>query len=1347
MSTSDRWRPVRAGIVNLYEYGDQVFEFAGGRLLLRGHNTSGKTKALELLLPFCLDGDISPRRLDPFASTAKEMHWNLIGCGDHDQRTGYVWLEFERLGAEAGPARLTIGIGLKANRSSRDVRRWYFVVRHRQVGVDLQLVRDDREPVARAELAARLGDDGEIVETQHEYRRRLNDLLFGFEDDARYRTMLQLMLELRRPHLSKSLNPDQVAALLSAGLPAVDDSLMRRLAGGLEQLDALEQALARLRRTSEQLAEFHRGAYRGYLRAVVRERGEAVRRAHSRVDAAAESVRAADGAREEAETDAVRLTEEHTATEHDVVRLEGELQAILGSAAWQGIAEVQALAERLRAQRKTADAREEAAIEAASSATRLEAERIAAAAAADARRGAAEAGLTELESLCERAGIASRTAALAAQLRDGSLGAATWTELVRDLARDWRAVLAAHADLLDRSRRATARAEAAREAERVAAERLGAARDREVETEAQLEEARDAFEGQLRTWSESLVELGASDVRDRAVEGARALGHGGQEPRGALGPAADRCRAAIADERGAVTAALRAVAEERTALGARIAAVEAERDDGPAPPPLPRTARDGRGGAPLWQLVDFRDDLTEADRAGLEAALEASGLLDAWVLPDGGLLDAELLDRALGGGAAAPGPTLADVLVPVGEAVAPEQVGGVLARVALRDRPARDGHAAVSRGGAFSLGPLHGRAAKPEAEHIGAAARAARRARLLAELRDADRAAAERAHELAGAAARLGEREGRLDAEIAACPSADAVASAHKAHDIAVTLTVRASGEHEHALADARAAGDAEVAADAERWRHAVEHGLDPAVDDAGLYARSGAAGEVTGAAGGVGAAWQAAAAALERSSAACQEQEAAATRAGEREALARSEREEADRLGAEQAAREAALGEDGAQLRARHEKVTAGLRDARVRRSRLADAQRDALRCLDERRRQAADAGGHHEEARAARATASARLTALGSAGVLDLALGDEAPADAVDASGWTPTRALELARSVAGAVRGASSAPGQLGQDVMRRVQLLDRALADADLGAYAVRGDDDLVLVRITDDTGDRGLGDVLTGLATDIAERERLLSAEERRVFGDALVHEIADHLRSRIRSVHDQVAAMNAVLARSPTAADKRVQLEWRALEDDTGDRRAAIELLRRSARYYGEDEQRRVVEFFRGRVEHARTALDDDRPGDTMAATLTRAFDYRDWFAFGLVEESAAGRERLTARRHAVGSGGEQSVLIHLPLFAAAAALYGESAAPRLVMLDEALSGIDDETRERVLAATIAFDLDLVMTSHELWGTYRSVPSLAVYQLHREQGARGVHAVPFRWDGEILHELESTLVV
>ena len=321
--------------------------------------------------------------------------------------------------------------------------------------------------------------------------------------------------------------------------------------------------------------------------------------------------------------------------------------------------------------------------------------------------------------------------------------------------------------------------------------------------------------------------------------------------------------------------------------------------------------------------------------------------------------------------------------------------------------------------------------------------------------------------------------------------------------------------------------------------------------------------------------------------------------------------------------------------------------------------------------------------------------------------------------------------------------STTGELGIEVQRGVQLLDRELAEADMGAYATRGDDELLLVHVTEGGSEQSLAQILETLTAEIADREQILTVEERRVFNDALVEEIADHLRQRIHEVRGRVEQMNKVLERSPTAAGKKVQLEWQPLDDDQNTQRATLALLRRDVRHLGEDGRSDLVAFFRGRIETARREHGTAGEPKPMADTLMGAFDYREWFAFRLHEQTDAGRIRLTKRRHAVGSGGEQSVLIHLPLFAAAAALYGDTQAPRLIMLDEALSGIDDETRERVLEATVAFDLDLVMTSHEMWGTYRSVPQLAIYQLHRENGSFGVHAIPFIWDGDVLRELEQ----
>jgi hypothetical protein len=69
-------------------------------------------------------------------------------------------------------------------------------------------------------------------------------------------------------------------------------------------------------------------------------------------------------------------------------------------------------------------------------------------------------------------------------------------------------------------------------------------------------------------------------------------------------------------------------------LAERLRRYEAGQHD--APPSHASRQLDGRAdrdGAPFWQLVDFKSDIDETRRASIEAALESSGLLDAWVMP------------------------------------------------------------------------------------------------------------------------------------------------------------------------------------------------------------------------------------------------------------------------------------------------------------------------------------------------------------------------------------------------------------------------------------------------------------------------------------------------------------------------------------------------------------------------------------------------------------------------------------------------------------------------------------------------------------------------------------------
>ncbi|GAA2152093.1 hypothetical protein GCM10009760_48270 [Kitasatospora kazusensis] len=120
-----RWLPARAGILNVWRYYDETFTFHQGRLLLRGQNGTGKSKALEVLLPFLLDASLRPNRLSTFGGSERTMHWNLMGEGTSGKtRVGYVWLEFVR--GDGGPVRFTCGARLQASVHTTGVTVDYF---------------------------------------------------------------------------------------------------------------------------------------------------------------------------------------------------------------------------------------------------------------------------------------------------------------------------------------------------------------------------------------------------------------------------------------------------------------------------------------------------------------------------------------------------------------------------------------------------------------------------------------------------------------------------------------------------------------------------------------------------------------------------------------------------------------------------------------------------------------------------------------------------------------------------------------------------------------------------------------------------------------------------------------------------------------------------------------------------------------------------------------------------------------------------------------------------------------------------------------------------------------------
>ena len=116
----ERWRLSRAGIVNIWHYLDNEFDLSGGRMILRGTNGSGKSRALEMLLPFLLDAD--RRRMDATGAARVSLD-ELMRSGAQGQsnRTGYLWLELRRPGEYR-----TVGALVRHSQSASSTKVWYF---------------------------------------------------------------------------------------------------------------------------------------------------------------------------------------------------------------------------------------------------------------------------------------------------------------------------------------------------------------------------------------------------------------------------------------------------------------------------------------------------------------------------------------------------------------------------------------------------------------------------------------------------------------------------------------------------------------------------------------------------------------------------------------------------------------------------------------------------------------------------------------------------------------------------------------------------------------------------------------------------------------------------------------------------------------------------------------------------------------------------------------------------------------------------------------------------------------------------------------------------------------------
>ncbi|MCF6211745.1 MAG: TIGR02680 family protein [Gammaproteobacteria bacterium] len=1354
-----RWQPLRAGLVDIFYYDYQEFWFRDGRLLLRGNNGTGKSKVLALTLPFLLDGRATPSRVEPDGDAQKRMEWNLLMGNRYNERTGYSWLEFGRLREDGSTETFTLGCAMKAVKG-RPLSTWFFTTEQR-VAQDFSLLDNNKRTLSKERLKEALGEHA-VIEQAARYRQAVDDKLFQLGPE-RYDALISLLIQLRQPQLSKRPDEKALSKALTEALPPLDQGILSDVADAFRNLEAERRELEGLRQTGQAVDEF-RHHYRQYARVAGRRRAAVVRRAQSRHEKVSSALKQAHTSHQTAREEESHILTQIEAAKNSLQKARARERTLQQSPEMRD-ANTLRLAEE-RAGEKTASL---ATLENESREITHEVEQ---------RKQRAEQYRSQVEgSTTDIKNRSTRLAELAIALEiDGehqrlttplqlpnggeTAGSADprigTTEATIVQLHQRRSEQLKHIKNLNLAvDQALSHHQYIQERWQEASDQLERLAEDQLEAETATEAAGQTLVSEFLHYCRGLSELPLSDPY-AVAESLRTWTitlEGNNPATRVLSSAFETASYRLADEKALTTQKKEQQASALNELRQEKGRLDAGEEQ---QPPRPYTRQDAssqqgrqnRLGAPLWKLIDFHGDTTPQRRATVEAALEASGLLDAWVMPDGTLLECQTWDTLFTPGPLPgqspdqnPGQTLAQLLKPAvdpndpqANAVTDPVLTALLAGIGWGPS---DRKAWIDDNGQWRLGPLQGCWQKIEAEYIGHGAREATRRRRLAalaiEISDSEAILEGLQQQLE----RLTQRKIHLDKEWKAAPDDEALRQAHR---------------HVTALITQKQAQETKVTKEAQRLAEAQTEmeqqceARDLAAQDLDLPTTATALAKLDVALNNYRAESQGfwpslrfhwgqldtlhqarRALAQEKQRLEEKKQRLAEAQRGAREATAQR-----DTL------RET-LGEAITIVEQKLAQTSGQITQLEMAQDRFQNERVDTAKRISA----AATAVASHSEAliehNQARREAISRLTQFVTLGLLDTALPDHS--EEIRKDEWPIEHALHLARSMEKQLQqvdDSDKAWQNQQHQLHERISELQSALSRHGHEASAEQNDD-LIAVRVVFQSQRCDTEALAQRIADTIHERGELLDAKEQALLEEHLINELASHLQSLIQDAELTVSAMNKELESRPTSTGMKLRLKWKPLADGEtwldhtapdGLSVARNQLLRQSAEVWSLKDRRAVGTFLKKQIDDARIA----EQAIALQEVMARALDYRYWHRF-VVERWQDGEWRPA---YGPASGGERVLVVTIPLFAAASSHYASAGphAPRLVLLDEAFAGVDDDSRAKSLGLLAQFDMDVVMTSEREWSCYAEVPGIAIAQLTRREGVDAVHVGHWWWDGK-----------
>ncbi|MDE5539216.1 MAG: hypothetical protein K2J20_01875, partial [Bacilli bacterium] len=264
-------------------------------------------------------------------------------------------------------------------------------------------------------------------------------------------------------------------------------------------------------------------------------------------------------------------------------------------------------------------------------------------------------------------------------------------------------------------------------------------------------------------------------------------------------------------------------------------------------------------------------------------------------------------------------------------------------------------------------------------------------------------------------------------------------------------------------------------------------------------------------------------------------------------------------------------------------------------------------------------------------------------------------------------------------------------------------------------------------------------LLDSIKDDYETSKYFLSEKDRHLFEDILLKTIGGKIKEKINNANIWVKNINKIMEDKQKNSNLRFYLSWISKSKESleeMDTKELVEIFKLDPEALREEDTNRLIKHFRTKISRAEEAMEGSKL--QYIDIVSNILDYRNWFEFKIYyQKGDSKKQELSDKIFSVFSGGEKAKTMYIPLFACASAKLSSanSNAPRLIAMDEAFAGVDDDNIEEMFGILKSFNLDYILTSQALWCDYSEVSDIAICELFSDLSSKTLAVKRYRWNG------------